>query len=311
MRKQLFRALRVSEGRFDSDSKTLSQGAALALTAIGELLPRQTTDQEDSETTECAASHLKVLLRQDPGAVGDHLGKLFEGESAELYRKALSHLLEDQDAGIAFKAACHLLALGEPATAVLARAVAAGLSESDSFHQASQLLDQLRSDPFTKPLVMEGIHLGLWGTDRGIALGAARYMLDRGEKADWGVARGLVFGALRHGFFEDWKVIRRLDSLLQEPNARPAVLNALIGAFHTGHSGHRFLIASLILRAGGELNDPIVLEMEETMRRWPLAPLCLLALTDNVAKAHQSAKRLGLEKLGGVLEADSDSGNAP
>jgi hypothetical protein len=259
--------------------------------------PNLDDDDDDDEQVKREVLLIRVLLResQKDALAAEALRKFAEHVQAHRApSKALIKLLEDEDGSIAYTAARWLLSVGKLEHSALAVAiVTGGLSDRSLFGKAVNTLDQLRSDPAMSPAVTEALNRALWGTNAGAAWGAAIYLMDRGESSNTGIARGVVFGGMLHERHQA-EVSDRLAVLLADPKSRNAALDALGAALYGEHRGERFHVASLLMRAGAELNDRIVGELAESSRYWPAAPLSLLALSGRASEARDIAMRLNL-----------------
>jgi hypothetical protein len=287
-------------GKFFKDSDRPHDNGSTGWERFEPNLDDDDDDDDDDEQVKREVLLIRVLLREsqkDPLAA-EALRKFAEHVQAHRApSKALVKLLEDEDGSIAYTAARWLLSVGKLEHSALAVAiVTGGLSDRSLFGEAVSTLDQLRSDPAMSPAVTEALNRALWGTNAGAAWGAAIYLMDRGESSNTGIARGIVFGGMLNERHQA-DVRDRLSALLADSKSRNAALDALGASLYGEHRGERFHVASLLMRAGAELNDRIVVELAESSRYWPAAPLSLLALSGRASEARDIAMRLNLRGL--------------
>jgi hypothetical protein len=219
----------------------------------------------------------------------------------------LVKLLDEKDSSMAYTAACWLLSMGHvDHPGVPLSIVNGGLADRDLSAEASELLDEMRSDVALAPAIKDALNRALWGTNTSAAWGAAVYLMDRGEMNNPGVARGIVFGGLGHHPREDAE--RRLGILLSDRDCHDAAMDALGAGLFGEYRGERFHIASRLVREGVALNHRIVVELAEAARYWPVAPLSLLALSGRASEARAIAERLNLLAFVDLIESSTGTG---
>lgn len=281
-------------------------------------LPRLLLNEGEVTLRDQVAALVKVALRErqvDPEAEA-FLIKIRDDEPESARRLALAKLLEERQGPTAYQAARFLLEIGrleEPALAVAL--VSVGLRSEDSFEHASALLDQLRQRPDVRARIWEALNRALWGEDEDAALGAARYLIERGEATNPGVARALVFGGLRHGSWINVEARRHTLGLLRRPESRENVILALEAFLGSNHPVENFEITSLLLQSGGALSTTMLKGLEGMVRRHPESVLAVLTLSRQGSAVLHEAKRLGLDSLVKVIgdapfpSATSDEGH--
>lgn len=267
-------------------------GAARTLIeAVGVLADKQLE-------AERSALLLRVVLREtdEIAARAELLGKLSDhSDETKVMHGSWLQLLDDQDVSVAYAAARHLVDVGDTQHAGLADAlVRGGLTWHPRHEEAARILDGLRAHLPTAPTVTEALNKALWGTDPEAASAAAVYLMDRGERANPGIPRGLVFSGMHYE--AESEVERRLLSLLDDPNSRSVAIDALNAALY-GDRGDHFPVASLLVRAGAQLHDLLVAELNITCDRSPVALLAVLALTGRAREVRDAAQRLSLSAL--------------
>jgi len=292
----------ASEKKHDQDVQSVAWGAARALIEIRAAGVSELFADPSEDSTKCATEFMRTLLRESreqPLAL-ETIQRLVESpDSKATVLKILKSVLRDEDDRVSRAGAQTLLLCGDAADPDLPLAL---LQRGQGWYEersaVGQVLDDLRRRPLIGIAVMEALQQALWSSDQGRAWSAAVYLMDSGAWATAGLGRALLFaGMTRGGFHEDADV--RVRSLLENPASRAATLDALRAALVRAEVGRAANIASLLVLTGEPLHERILAEFdsEKARRRWPLAPLCALALSGRVDEARAAVRGSGFVRL--------------